>query len=492
MHVAVDHITKVFGKVRANDDISMALDRGHIYAVLGENGAGKSTLMKILSGYQPPDSGQLLLDGKSVHFSTPADALRMGIGMLHQDVLDVPRLTVLENFILGRADRLIPDWQRAKTALLEGTSRLGFVLHPDAYVDNLTIGERQQLEIVRLLNRGAKVLILDEPTTGISADQKDTLFASLQRLAHEDGITVILVSHKLEDVEALCDHLFVLRHGKFAGESSLPCPRERMIEMMFGKELARTPREPMQQYAPTVPVLSVKALTVTDRRVSMKEVYLDVRPGEVIGLAGLEGSGQQPFLRACAGLQRPTSGEILLDGHDITHMTYHDVAALGVAYAPAGRLEEGLVAGLTLAEHFALVAPHSAWIDWPGVRNFSQERIAHYSIQGRPDSRIENLSGGNQQRTLLALLPPTLKLLLLESPTRGLDVESTQWVWQQLLERRAQGTAILFLSSDLDEIIDYSDRVVVFYGGRTTLIDDPASTGLSGLGYLIGGGTQGG
>ena len=157
MHVAVDHITKVFGKVRANDDISMALDRGHIYAVLGENGAGKSTLMKILSGYQPPDSGQLLLDGKSVHFSTPADALRMGIGMLHQDVLDVPRLTVLENFILGRADRLIPDWQRAKTALLEGTSRLGFVLHPDAYLDNLTIGERQQLEIVRLLNRGAKV-----------------------------------------------------------------------------------------------------------------------------------------------------------------------------------------------------------------------------------------------------------------------------------------------------------------------------------------------
>src|SRR5581483_6193929 len=186
MRVEIDHITKIFGKVRANDDISMLLEGGHIYAILGENGAGKSTLMKILSGYQPADSGHIILDGKPVTFGTPADALRVGIGMLHQDVLDVPNLTVFENFILGENERLLPDRQKAKTELLDGAARLGFSINPDAYLDSLTIGERQQLEIVRLLNRGARVLILDEPTTGISADQKDALFKSLRHLAAND------------------------------------------------------------------------------------------------------------------------------------------------------------------------------------------------------------------------------------------------------------------------------------------------------------------
>jgi general nucleoside transport system ATP-binding protein len=219
----------------------------------------------------------------------------------------------------------------------------------------------------------------------------------------------------------------------------------------------------------------------------VRDVSLDVHAGEVIGVAGLDGSGQQGFLRACAGLQTPSDGRVLLDGKDVTGRGYHDLAPRGVAYAPAGRLEEGLVAGLSLTEHFALAMPGGFWVNWKAAAQQAENRIGHFHIKGRPDSQVQTLSGGNQQRALLALLPPNLKLLLMESPTRGLDVESARWVWTQLLERRAQGTAIIFTSPDLDEIMEYSDRIVVFFGGRITVVDDPSQTSISQLGQLIGG-----
>ncbi|HLY26391.1 MAG TPA: ATP-binding cassette domain-containing protein [Aggregatilineales bacterium] len=488
MDVQISHIVKTFGKVRANDDISMTFQSGHIYAVLGENGAGKSTLMKILSGFQPPDSGQIVLDGQPVVFASPADALRVGIGMLHQDVLDVPGMTVLDNFILARGTHLLPDRHRARVELSQQADKLGFDLNPDAYVDSLTIGERQQLELVRLLSLGAKVLILDEPTTGISTDQKEVLFNSLRRLAHTESVTVILVSHKLEDVNALCDSVVVLRQGQVTGSADMPSPTATLIEMMFGKDLPRSGQRPGKHaHKGLNTVLSVKALSVPGRRVSLKDVYLDVERGEVVGLAGLDGSGQRGLLRACAGLEAPTAGWLYLEGRDVTHLNYHDRVGLGVAYTPAGRLEEGLVAGLTLTEHVALVSDRGTWVHWNAARHEAKDKIEHYSIRGTSESRVETLSGGNQQRALMALLPQNLKLLLLESPTRGLDVESARWVWRQLLARREQGAAIIFISPDLDEIIEYSDRVVVFFGGRATLIDDPSKTSMAELGRLIGG-----
>jgi ABC-type uncharacterized transport system ATPase subunit len=487
MRVELENITKTFGKLCANDDISMTLEGGQIYAILGENGAGKSTLMKILSGYQPADSGRIGIDGQAVSFVTPADALTYGIGMLHQDPLDVPPLTVLENFMLGRREGILPNRRTAKAALSQYATALGFNLNPDSYVDSLTIGERQQLEIVRLLSLGAHMLILDEPTTGISAEQKDTLFASLRRLAQNGGMTIILVSHKLADVEALCDQVFVLRQGRVVGQEAMPCPTDTLVAMMFGQRLERTPRPPSQRGGVA---LSVQKLSVPGRRLTVENVSLDVCEGEVIGLAGLDGSGQGAFLRACAGLQRPDAGHILLAGLDTTHKSYHDLAPRGVAYAPAGRLEEGLVAGLTLTEHFALTMPHSLWVNWKAARQQAESRIQHFNIRGKPDSQIQKLSGGNQQRTLLALLPPDLKLLLLENPTRGLDVESARWVWTQLLERRAQGTAIVFTSPDLDEIVEYSDRIAVFFGGQVTVVDDPSQTSIAQLGQLIGGKSQ--
>lgn len=483
MRIDLEGITKTFGAVRANDRISLSFQGGRLYAVLGENGAGKSTLMKILSGYQAPEGGTIRLEGKDARFRSPADALSAGVGMLHQDVLDVPNLTALENFILGTPGGVRLNRETARKTLAEGCARLGFSLDPDAYLERLTIGERQQLEIVRLLARGARVLILDEPTTGISADQKATLFAALRRLAHDQGITVILVSHKLEDVEALCDHAFVLRGGRLVGECKQPFRAAELVALMFEAGAALPERKPAQKGGV---VFEAAAITIPARRLTVHNLSLSVHAGEVIGLAGLDGSGQREFLRTCAGLERISGGRFTLKGMEITPLRYHDRARRGIAYAPAGRLEEGLVGGLTIADHIALTHPAAGlWVNWAAMRTDAAAQIARYNIKGRPESPVHSLSGGNQQRTLIALLPEPLTLLLLEDPTRGLDVESSAWVWTQLLARREQGTAIIFLSPDLDEVIAHSDRVLVFYGGETTLLGGGITT--QRLGYLIGG-----
>jgi simple sugar transport system ATP-binding protein len=487
MHVELCNITKTFGSLRANDSLSLSFAEGRIYALLGENGAGKSTLMKILSGYQPPDSGEILIDGQAVTFETPADALRCGIGMLHQDPLDVPNLTVLDNFMLGRREGLLPKRKAAREALETHAARLGFQLDPFRYVDSLTIGERQQLEIVRLLSLGARLLILDEPTTGISAEQKHTLFSSLKRLAAQEGMTIILVSHKLEDVAALCEEVYVLRGGKLVGHRHMPTPIDELVTLMFGQSLQPPSR---RDHTLGEEILRAESVSLAARRLTVRDLSLSVRSGEVIGLAGLDGSGQSDFLRACAGLQPLNSGQILIGGVPIRGKSYAELLRMGVAYAPSGRLEEGLVDGLTLTEHFALARDGGAWIKWREATALAAEQIARYNIRGTPHSPVQTLSGGNQQRTLIALLPENLRLLLLEDPTRGLDVESTAWVWQQLLARRDAGAAILFTSPDLDEIVTYSDRVLVFCAGRATLVTDLAVSTRNPaerLGELIGG-----
>jgi len=329
---------------------------------------------------------------------------------------------------------------------------------------------------------------LDEPTTGISETQKNTLFQALKKLARIEGLTVILVSHKLADVEQLCDQVVVLRSGRVVGQTALPCPAEQLIALMFGQSLTLAPvptlaRNKLSEAA----VLKVQAVQITDVRFSSESITLNVDPGEVIGLAGLEGSGQRSFLRACAGLEKPVHGHIFLNNQDLTSAPYYQHLRSGIAYAPAGRLEEGLIAGLTLTEHFALIEPAGFWIDREAVTNHTARAVEQYRIKGAPDSLIDTLSGGNQQRVLLALLPSDLKVLLLENPTRGLDLESAHWIWAQLLERRAQGTTILFISSELDEIVSYSNRIGVFFGGHMTLIDDPSQVTLTQLGELIGG-----
>lgn len=484
MKIELHHISKQFGNVQANDNVSMTIEAGTVHGLLGENGAGKSTLVKILSGFISRDRGRMLLNGQEVNIKTPADALRRGIGMLHQDPLDFPPLSVLDNFMVGKPGSLWINRRQVIREFRQLALELNFALDIQQRVGDLTVGERQQVEILRLLSLGVNTLILDEPTTGISASQKDALFAAARHLASQ-GKSVIFVSHKLADVNELCDRVTVMRHGQWVGDLPIPASDEQMIRLIFGKELA-LPVKPATRQAAVA--LALDHITFSRDRLTMRVNQLTVQQGEVLGLAGLEGSGQQLLLQLCAGLLPPQTGRLQLEGVDLTHKPYKDFLKAGIGYSPADRLREGLVSGLTLHEHVALKTPAQGWfVDWKGTLKQTQEAIALFNIRGQPDSKVERLSGGNQQRVQLALLPVPLNLLLMEHPTRGLDIGSTLWVWQQLIARCEGGTAIVFMSSDLDEIMQYSDRVMVFSGGE---VSEPIKTQdltLDRLGQMIGG-----
>jgi len=484
MKVDLKDIHKTFGLVRANVGISLTIPAGTIQGILGENGAGKSTLMKILSGFIRADSGEILLDGIPVIIRSPAKAIQYGIGMLHQDPLDFPPLRVIDNFILGSKGGLLADKVTATREFKQLAEEFSFSIDPEAYVDSLTVGERQQLEILRLIWLGAQVLIFDEPTTGISAAQKVKLFAALRLLA-EQGKTVLFVSHKLEDVEGLCSRVAVLRQGILVGVAQPPYVTQKLVQMMFGKEISVGERKPCGEGEVTV---SLRKFSVEDYRMKIREVDLDIRGGEVIGLAGMEGSGQGLFLRAVSGMSRPVGGKILINGRDMTGRSYHAFKNYGVAFLPASRLEEGLVPGLNLTEHFIMAEKASGFfIKWEKGRLLAQERIKEFNVRGTPANTVESLSGGNQQRALLALLRARLTLLLLEHPTRGLDIESTIYIWSKLKERCQNGTSILFISSDLEEILQYSDRVLVFFSSKVSAPLDAARLTTEKLGELIGG-----
>ncbi len=487
MDIELRHIHKRFPGVHANDDISFTVKGGQIVGVLGENGAGKSTLMKILSGYQPADSGEILLDGKVANYHGPEAAIAAGIGMLQQDPLDVPAFTVLENLVYGQPGGLFFSRRNGEKQLGELCGRFGFALEPDTPIASLSIGQRQQLEIVRLLALGIKTLILDEPTTGISAEQKDLLFDALRKLAKNEGMSVLLVSHKLEDVIALCDEVVVLRTGRLVGAADMPVTKVELVRLMFGQELAPQTRElvPLGETA-----LALSGVTLRGKRVTVENFTLNIRAGEVIGLAGLDGSGQELIVRACAGVIKPHHGSVTVAAQDMTGKPYRDFLHRGVAFGAAGRLEEGLIAGLTLTEHIALTSENEMFVNWGRAYQLTKAQLELYNVRGIPESQIEQLSGGNQQRVLMALLPQKPVLLALEQPTRGLDVDSARWIWRQLLARRADGTAILFASPDLDELVTYSDRILVLYTGHVYEIADAAATTIDELGRLIGGDFQ--
>lgn len=486
MNVELKNIHKHFGKTYANKGINLNIPSGTIQGILGENGAGKSTLMKVLSGFiQADPGGEIILDGKSVVIHSPADAIHVGVGMLHQDPLDFPPMRVLDNFMLGQSGGLFPNRKTVLQDFKKLADQFDFSLDPENYVDALTVGERQQLEIIRLLWMGARVLILDEPTTGISASQKTKLFATLKILASQ-GMTIIFVSHKLEDVEFLCHQVAVLRAGELVGETKPPFNTSKLVEMMFGKVVTLGERQPAKTGDA---VLSLKDISIEDVRLKIKNVSVELRAGEVIGLAGLEGSGQGMFIRACAGLVRPVGGKVHLKGKDLTGRSYHTFKREGVNFLPASRMEEGLVPGLSLTDHFVLAEePKGVFIDHAAGQKLAEERIKSFNIRGTPLSTVESLSGGNQQRAELALLQTPLSLILLEHPTRGLDIESVIYIWSKLKDRCKQdGAAIIFISSDLEEILQYSDRLLVFFSGQVSTPIDAATTSVEQLGQLIGG-----
>ena len=484
MRIDLRDIHKYYGSVKANYGVDLKVTSGTIHGVLGENGAGKSTLMKILSGYSHRTKGEILLDDRAVHYDTPAKAAEMGIGMLYQDPLDFPQLSALENFMLGQIRGMAGQIKFYKNKFLKLARDFNFSLHPDTSVKRPTIGERQQLEILRLLSLGIRVLILDEPTTGISSTQKDILFQALKKLAAE-GTSVILVSHKLEDVEILCDRVTVLRQGAVTGSMDAPFDTAGLLAMMFGEPPVPPPRCSMP---PGEPVISLKNVHATGGRTGLRDCNMVVRQGEIVGLAGLEGSGQGVLLRLAAGLTQPRSGSIHLSGREMLGVDFHIYQNRGVAFLPAGRLEEGLIAGMSVTEHFALQKKHDGFlVKWQNAFARAKQGIEDFRIKGTPETSVESLSGGNQQRLLLSFLPADPLLLLLENPTRGLDVESVHWVWQHLQKYCTDNTSIVFSSSELDEILMVADRVLVFFEG--TIIKDLATdkTDIHELGRAIAG-----
>ena len=484
MQVELLNISKRFGAVQANDNVSLTVAAGSIHGLLGENGAGKSTLVKVLSGFISRDHGMVLLDQKPVEIKTPADAIAAGIGMLHQDPLDFPPLSVLDNFMVGKTGSLLTNQRQAAKEFCRLAAEFNFQLDINQLVSRLTVGERQQLEILRLLSLGVKTLILDEPTTGISASQKDTLFAAARQLA-DQGKSIIFVSHKLEDVDRLCDRVTVMRQGQVVGNLEIPCADEILVDLMFGRELA-PPTKPRTRQKDIA--LQLENVTLKTDRLDLQIANLTVYRREVIGLAGLEGNGQQLLLLLCAGLLKASSGTVQINGIDMTQAPYPAYLTAGVGYSPADRLQDGLIRGLSIHEHVALRTPPRGWfVDWKKTLQATLQAIAMFNIRGKPQTKVERLSGGNQQRTQLALLPTPLNLLLMEHPTRGLDIESVLWVWQQLIARCEGGTAILFMSSDLDEIMQYSDRVLVFSGGKASEPIDVADLNVDRLGQMIGG-----
>lgn len=485
MRIEFKNIHKYFGKVHANDGIDLVIPSGVIQGIVGENGAGKSTLMKVLSGFIHSDEGAIVLDEVNVHIKSPEDAIRLGIGMLHQDPMDFPPMSVIDNLLVSFQGGLLPDRKLTKNKFIEIASKFDINIDPEDHIETLSVGERQQVEILRLLLSGAKVLILDEPTTGISDLQKEKLFATLRKLSAE-GITVIFVSHKLEEIQVLCDRVAVMRAGKLVGSATAPFSLDDLVKEMFGKEVTLGIRKDI---CGGDVVLTLNNLEIESNRLQIKNVNLKVCKGEVIGLVGMEGSGQRLFLQSCCGLKLPVGhSQVLINGKDMTRKSYHAYMNEGVAFVPADRMTEGLIPGLSLSEHFALAEEHTNFfIDKNHVESLTETQIDSFNIRGTPRTLVEELSGGNQQRALLALLRVNLNLLLVEHPARGLDIESTIWIWGKLKERCKQGTAIIFTSSDLEQILYYSDRVLVFFGGRVSEPLVARNTTVEQLGQLIGG-----
>jgi len=455
MQVRIRSLYKSFGAVKANNDINVEFAAGQIHGILGENGAGKSTLMKILSGVYTADSGIIEVDGRAVVLGHPAISIRVGIGMVGQDPLDVPVFTVLENIACGLN---MPRGTDLQQQFIRWSSQLGFSLDPSQRIDTLTVGQRQQVEIIRLLIAGSQLLILDEPTTGITADQVSALFLALRSIANA-GRTVLFVTHKLDELMELCDTATVLRAGSVVGEQAmLPIAKDVILRAMFG-EMEPTTTISSRDFADMHVRWQFRQVVMRDASFQLGPFDGSIPRGALIGLAGLEGSGQRTFLYHLAGLQQPAQGVVTCDDRTLDGYQ-HDIVFL-----PADRLYEGLIAEMNLVEHVRLLRAQLL-VDGIDPRAKAEQLIAAYYIKATPDTPLNLLSGGNQQRAMLALIPDSVRGILLEHPTRGLDARSASAIWQRLQLRRDSGTSVVFFSADLEEVMLNSDFIIVFFGGQ--------------------------
>ncbi len=496
MKLELQGITKRFGSFTANDGIDLVVEPGTIHALLGENGAGKSTLMNVLFGLLAADEGRVLVDGEPVQFSGPRDAMAAGIGMVHQHFMLVPVFTVAENVVLGdepvRGGGLL-DRASAAQRVRETAARFGFHLDPDAVVGDLPVGVQQRVEIVKALVRDAEVLILDEPTAVLTPQETDELLTIMRELA-DSGKAIVFITHKLREVKEVADTITIIRRGKVVGTAEPSASATELASAMVGRAVDLTVDK--QDITPGEVRFSVRGLTlVQDSGVTVLDgVDLDVRSGEIVAVAGVQGNGQTELTEAVLGLVKPTSGSITLDGKELGGRSVRQVLDAGVGFVPEDRSTDGVIGSFTVAENLVLDLFHDdpygrGLVYRPGpVADNARSRIEEFDIRaGGPASTAGSLSGGNQQKVVLAReMSRPLRLLVASQPTRGLDVGSIEFVHSRIVRERDKGNAVLIVSTELDEVVALADRIAVMYAGRVVGVV-PASTSRAVLGLMMAG-----
>ncbi|GAA1853179.1 ABC transporter ATP-binding protein [Myceligenerans crystallogenes] len=495
MRLELRGITKRFGALVANDHIDLTVEPGEIHCLLGENGAGKSTLMNVLYGLYDADEGDILLDGVVQRFGGPGDAMAAGIGMVHQHFMLVPVFTVAENVMLGHEPgrRGVLDVESARRQVREISERFGFHVDPDALVEDLPVGVQQRVEIIKALSRNADVLVFDEPTAVLTPQETDELMAIMRQL-RDSGAAIVFITHKLREVREVADRITVVRHGKVVGEASPTASDAELASLMVGRAVELTVRKGAPAYGEHS--LTVSGLQVVDESgvVVVDDVSFEVRGGEVLAVAGVQGNGQTELTEALLGLQDDVAGSVLLDGAELTGRSVRKVLDRGVGFVPEDRTHDGLVGEFTIAENLMLDRSDGA----PFVRSgslqlgfrdtFARDAVAEYDVRTQGiDTPVGRLSGGNQQKVVLAReLKRDLRLLVAAQPTRGVDVGSIEFIHKQIVATRDAGVPVIVVSTELDEAVALGDRIMVMYRGRVVGIV-PATTPRDTLGLMMAG-----
>jgi general nucleoside transport system ATP-binding protein len=477
--VEIRNVTKTFPLVTANDDVTLLVAKGEIHALVGENGAGKSTLMNILYGLLQPDSGSLAINGRTARFNGPADAIRAGIGMVHQHFMLIPPLTVAENVVLGREPtrRGMIDMDAAIRMVQSLSDRYGLKVDPTAKVETLSVGIQQRIEIIKVLYRGADILILDEPTAVLAPQEVDELFEILKALKTQ-GKTIIFITHKLQEVMAISDRVTVMRHGKVVGAvETAKTSKAEIATLMVGRQvLLQVDRGSAR---PGELVLQVEGLEALDSKAlpALKGVDLTVRAGEILGIAGVEGNGQTELVEVLTGLRPAQKGRVAVGGREIGGLTPRQVRASGVAHIPEDRHRRGLVLEYTVADNTILGIHYKppfvksrgvAVLDPASIKAKAERLVAEFDIRPtNPQNLAGNLSGGNQQKVVVAReMDQQPKLLIAAQPTRGVDVGSIEFIHKRLIGARDAGAAVLLVSADLEEVLSLADRIAVIFEGE--------------------------
>jgi len=496
MELELHGITKRFGALVANDHINLTVKPGEIHALLGENGAGKSTLMNVLYGLYRADEGEILLDGVAQHFTGPGDAMAAGIGMVHQHFMLIPVFTVAENVMLGHENTSFGgrlDLSAARAKVREISKRFGFDIDPDALVEDLPVGVQQRVEIIKSLSRDAKVLVFDEPTAVLTPQETDELMAIMRQLK-EAGTSIVFITHKLREVREVADRITVIRLGKVVGEASPKSSNTELASLMVGRSVELTVKK--QPAKPGKAALVVTDLRVIDPtgQVLVNSISFEVKAGEVLAIAGVQGNGQTELTEALLGLQPRVTGSIALDGRELTGKSIRSILDAGVGFVPEDRTEDGVVAEFTVAENLMLDRSDGApFVRYGSLRlndlaDFAREKVTEFDIRTQSiETHAGRLSGGNQQKVVLAReLSRDLRLFVAAQPTRGLDVGSIEFVHTRIIETRDSGIPVVVVSTELDEVTALADRIAVMYRGNIVGIV-PGDTPRETLGLMMAG-----